>query len=176
MMQPQPQSTVAGPPLGILFHSDELDLAALQATLSADRIERRGAASLFADGRAEETPSVLLLDASLLSLATRLRSIPSHIVVVAADSTAEQQLGTNAVLSIAGFDSIDQSIKVMRMAYQLAGARVSALRAERELTRTRSELRELQRIAMALTTERDPNQLLHEILTQAKRLTHSDAG
>jgi len=55
-----------------------------------------------------------------------------------------------------------------------AGAPEANLR--EELERARAELRELNRIGMALMSERDPDRLLGMILTQARRLSASDAG
>src|SRR6056297_504851 len=49
-------------------------------------------------------------------------------------------------------------------------------RTRSELERTRSEIRELNRIGVALMTERDPGRLVESILTQARALTTSDAG
>lgn len=46
----------------------------------------------------------------------------------------------------------------------------------RELQQARAELTELNKIGMALMSERDPEQLLGLILTQARSLTGSDAG
>lgn len=45
-----------------------------------------------------------------------------------------------------------------------------------ELEQARAELRELNKIGMALMSERDPDRLLGLILTQARRLSASDAG
>jgi HD-GYP domain-containing protein (c-di-GMP phosphodiesterase class II) len=45
-----------------------------------------------------------------------------------------------------------------------------------ELDQVRSELRELNKVGMALMSERNPDKLLGLILTQARRLTTSDAG
>lgn len=45
-----------------------------------------------------------------------------------------------------------------------------------ELEQARAELRELNKIGMALMSERDPQKLLGLILTQARRLSASDAG
>lgn len=45
-----------------------------------------------------------------------------------------------------------------------------------ELKQARQQLRELNKIGMALMSERDPDILLGTILTQARRLTTSDAG
>jgi HD-GYP domain-containing protein (c-di-GMP phosphodiesterase class II) len=176
MIESPAPSKVMGPPLGLLFHSDELGLGELHDALAADRIERRSASELFEQRHSEESPAVLLLDRSMLGAAARLRTLPSHIVVVAADAESAQEFGGDASLDLSAASTREESLKTLRTAYQLAAARLSAARAERELARTRGELRELQRIGMALMTERDPDRLLHEILTQAKRLTHSDAG
>ncbi|HSR43218.1 MAG TPA: HD domain-containing phosphohydrolase, partial [Longimicrobiales bacterium] len=45
-----------------------------------------------------------------------------------------------------------------------------------DLERARSALRELNKVGMALMSERDPDRLLGLILTRARRLTASDAG
>lgn len=47
---------------------------------------------------------------------------------------------------------------------------------ESELAKLRGERRELNRVGMALMSEHDPEKLLGLILTQARRLTNSDAG
>jgi HD-GYP domain-containing protein (c-di-GMP phosphodiesterase class II) len=60
------------------------------------------------------------------------------------------------------------------MSQEPASATEQALR--EELARARSELRELNKIGMALMGERDPERLLGLILTQARALTTSDAG
>ena len=49
-------------------------------------------------------------------------------------------------------------------------------RTQQELEHARGQLRELNKIGMALMSERDPDRLLGLILTQARRLTGSDAG
>ncbi|NJD18399.1 MAG: phosphohydrolase, partial [Gemmatimonadetes bacterium] len=45
-----------------------------------------------------------------------------------------------------------------------------------ELEHARAQLQELNKIGMALMSERDPEKLLGLILTQARRLSGSDAG
>jgi HD-GYP domain-containing protein (c-di-GMP phosphodiesterase class II) len=60
------------------------------------------------------------------------------------------------------------------MTEEVTSATEQALR--QELEEARSELRELNKIGMALMSERDPDLLLGLILTQARRLTVSDAG
>lgn len=56
----------------------------------------------------------------------------------------------------------------------LVKERLEALR--EQLVAARSELRELNRIGMALMSERNPEKLLGSILTQARTLSASDAG
>ncbi len=63
----------------------------------------------------------------------------------------------------------------LRAAYREAAARLDRQRARTEAeTRTR-ELKELTRIGMALSTERDYNALLNQIISQARQITGSDA-
>jgi HD-GYP domain-containing protein (c-di-GMP phosphodiesterase class II) len=59
---------------------------------------------------------------------------------------------------------------------ELTNLRDRLAAAELELERTRAERAELNRIGLALMTERDLSRLLAEILVQARRLTCSDAG
>ena len=47
---------------------------------------------------------------------------------------------------------------------------------EGELAKLRIERKEMNRVGMALMSERDPEKLLGFILTQARSLTTSDAG
>ena len=60
------------------------------------------------------------------------------------------------------------------MTQVVGGATEQELR--EELAQIRSELRELNKVGMALMSERDPEKLLGLILTQARALTTSDAG
>ena len=144
--------------------------------LDSERIERRLVQELWRN-LAEDRPAVLAVDATLVDeVAARLRTLPAHVIVVAVDEAAEQMLGRAASFTIAEAANPQAMLRALRSAYQLASARLAASRAERELTRTRNELRELHRIGSALMTERDPDRVLRQILQQAKRLTHSDAG
>ena len=164
-------------PLGLLFHSADYQFGGVAAALDADSIQRRSAVELLGGQSAPEEPSVLLADAEIAQYsASRLRQLPPHVVVIATDVEAERILGEAAHFSIAGVTDQTAQLRTLRGGYELAAARLMSQRASRELSRTRDELRELHRIGMALMTEREPNRLLKEILKQAKRLTHSDAG
>ncbi|MFQ5703950.1 MAG: HD domain-containing phosphohydrolase [Gemmatimonadales bacterium] len=69
-----------------------------------------------------------------------------------------------------------QLLLALRTSYRTAVARLEADGARRETASRTKEIGELTRIGMALATERDYNSLLNLILTQARRLTSSDAA
>jgi len=69
-----------------------------------------------------------------------------------------------------------QLLLALRAAYREAVTRGDLQRARADVTLRTRELSELTRIGMALATERDYNTLLDLILTQARRITASDAG
>jgi HD-GYP domain-containing protein (c-di-GMP phosphodiesterase class II)/DNA-binding response OmpR family regulator len=69
-----------------------------------------------------------------------------------------------------------QLLLALRAAYREATTRGELQRARADVTLRTRELSELTRIGMALATERDYNALLDLILTQARRITSSDAG
>ena len=64
----------------------------------------------------------------------------------------------------------------IRGAYREAAARAEARRARNEALLRANEVTELAAIGASLMTERDSKKLLDDILTQARRLTQSDAG
>ena len=53
---------------------------------------------------------------------------------------------------------------------------LARMRADAQLSQVHGDLRGLNKVGMALMSERDPDSLLGMILTQARRLTDSDAG
>src|SRR5207244_5058901 len=64
----------------------------------------------------------------------------------------------------------------VRSAYRASAARMEPARARSEAANRSREIGELTRIGVALGTERDLKTLLELILTQARRITTSDAG
>ena len=167
-------------PVAILIHGDDAVLTGLEDALAQDRVAALGPDAL--SGAIAELPSVLLLDHSILErnadVAGMLEKLPVHVVVVAADDSVDAAAhSSRVVLTLPRANEPPAArLRVLRAAYQLAAARLTAARAERELARSRNELNELHRIGMALMTERDPDSLLVRILEQARHLTHSDAG
>ena len=69
-----------------------------------------------------------------------------------------------------------QLLVALRGAYREAAARADAIRARQEAAFRTREIKELTRIGMALSTERDYHTLLELILSQALRITDSDGG
>ena len=129
----------------------------------------RPAEELLEAGLTTTSPAVLLVDASLLARVGDARGVPDHVVIVAADKDAEAALGHRAALSVAGILDAAARREVLRAACQLAAARLRAAHSEAEFV-------ELSRIGMGLMREHDRKALLRMIVTQGKRLTHSDGG
>jgi HD-GYP domain-containing protein (c-di-GMP phosphodiesterase class II) len=69
-----------------------------------------------------------------------------------------------------------QLLVAVRAGYREAAARMETARARQEAASRSREIGELTRIGVALGTERDLKALLDLILTQARRITSSDAG
>jgi len=77
---------------------------------------------------------------------------------------------------IAGDAPISTVITALRGAFRHAASIVAARKAAAEAEHRARELAELTAIGVALSTQRDLGTLLELILTQARRLTNSDAG
>jgi len=166
-------------PRPVLLHGPGADLAALRDVLAADDVELVRIDS-WDDVAAPEVPTVLLLDDALAAetegLVSVLRHVPESVAIVAASLEAERRAaGCDRVVAVLRVDPA-ASAASLRVAFRLSAARLGAARMERELARTRSELRELAAVGMALMTERDPERLLEKIVGKARQLTGSDAG
>src|SRR5262245_1547878 len=123
-------------PVGLLYHSASQDTSGIAPALDSEGIERR-----FAEAplhlNTVELPTVLLVDGSLLNDASSLRALPGHVILVAVGRAAETAFGRSAAFAIPADASTELVLRTLRGAYQLAAARLSASRAERELARTR---------------------------------------
>jgi HD-GYP domain-containing protein (c-di-GMP phosphodiesterase class II) len=129
---------------------------------------------------APDAPAVLVLDRALAAetgdLATALHALPEAVVVVAADDEADALArGSERVLLVLPRTD-EAAARAVRSALEVSASRLTHARLERELAWTRSEVRELTQVGMALMTERDPDRLLRTILSKARQLTTSDAG
>ncbi|MGH7461166.1 MAG: HD-GYP domain-containing protein, partial [Longimicrobiales bacterium] len=163
-------------PGGLLYLSPGYRIDRLEAALESGRIECRPAGQLLDRGAVPELPTVVLVDDSLVQHAPELGRLPQHVVIVAASPAAQVALEPADHLSVATLHDRQAIGQVLRIAFQLSESRVHAASAQLELTRARSELRELNHIGMELMTERDHDALIRRILEQAMQLTQSDTG
>ncbi len=151
-----------------------------------DDVEVRRVPALPTKGSLDlDRPTVIALDRALLAGAgndvERLRDLASVAALVGIGETAElepprdfpHELLTSFV---AGDAAVGTMIAALRGAFRHAAALVAARRAREEADERARELAELTAIGVALTTERDLHALLELILTQARRVTVSDAG
>ena len=128
---------------------------------------------------APDAPAVLLLSTALLSqISGDLTDLPEHVVFVATDSEG-RDAGDKAgrlFLSLTDLSGEAAVLLALRSAAHHSAALLSQTRTLDRLDQLSGELRELNKIGMALMSERDPERVLNLILTQARRLTTSDAG
>ena len=126
-----------------------------------------------------DTPAVLLLSTALLSQASdSLMRLPDHVVFVATDPEG-RDAGVKAGRLFLSLDDLSGEaaiLRALRSAAHHSAALLSKTRTRSQLEELSGELRELNKIGMALMSERDPERVLNLILTQARRLTTSDAG
>ena len=155
----------ASSPVAVLYHTPRASLSGFGVELGAHGIH----ATPLHDAPDPELPAALLIGAGEVVPA----GLPPHVVIIA-QSTATDLPAERPLLFLPADSTA--AFRTLRTALQMSASIITARRAESELARSRDELGELQRIGMALMTERDPDQLLVQILEQAIRLTHSDAG
>ena len=128
---------------------------------------------------APDHPTVLLLSAALLSRgAGSLARLPEHVVLLATDAlgrAAGEEAG-RLFLSLEELADEESQLRALRSAARYSAALLTQAHTRSQLDQLAGELRELNKIGMALMSERDPERLLNLILTQARRLTISDPG
>ena len=130
-------------------------------------------AQVEADGRV----AVLVLDAELAKDGD-LGSLPSHVSVLAKgpEGSAAAERVDRLFLDLDDMRSPDAQLRAIRSAARMSATQLAESRAGIQLSEMRGDLRGLNRIGMALMSERDPDTLLGMILKEARRLTSSDAG
>jgi HD-GYP domain-containing protein (c-di-GMP phosphodiesterase class II) len=138
-----------------------------------------------AGGLDPSRPTVILLDRTLLASTGDERRVLDELAAIAA-LVGWGDVGEDAPTSefpadlltgfIPGGASPGAVITALRGAFRHAAALVAARSARIAETERYHELTELTRVGVALSTERDLLTLLDMILSQARRLTSSDAG
>ncbi len=128
----------------------------------------------------EERPTVLLLTEELLegADAASIGKLPPWVAVITSGSVAREvaQEADRLLFSVEDAADPEALLRLFRAAARHSTALLTAHRAREGQERAQSDLKELNRIGMALMSERDPDRLLGLILTQARRVTGSDAG
>jgi HD-GYP domain-containing protein (c-di-GMP phosphodiesterase class II) len=124
-----------------------------------------------------DLPGVLILSGEM-DLSRGLADLPAHVVVLAADEDARRTAEREGRLFLATADvSSDEALlRALRSAARLSWSLLGQARASAQLGSMTDQIRQLNRIGMALMGERDTDVLLGLILTHARSVTGSDAG
>ncbi len=167
----------------LLLHPASWQPGGVAAILEGAQVERREL-RLPRELAVDERPTVLVLDPESRSLFPLdvLRAFVDAggaIVALGRDGEADVPEQMPAEL-LAGFvrhpAGARQLLVAVRAGFREGAARVETARARNEAASRSREIGELTRIGVALGTERDLKALLDLILTQARRITQSDAG
>src|SRR5947199_9528738 len=167
----------------LLLHTSAWDATSVGPALERAQIEARQA-RLPRDLAVDERPTVFLLDSesrSTFPLDVLRAFIDAGGAIVALGRNGETDVPAEMPAELlSGFVrqpvGTRQLLVAVRAGYREAAARAGTARARSEAASRSREIGELTRIGVALGTERDVKILLDLILTQARRITSSDAG
>ncbi len=167
----------------LLLHTPAWSPAELAGALSASQVEVRPVKS-HRDLAPDERPTVLVLDperrsAFPLDVLRGFVDAGGSIVALGREGDADvpDTLPTELLAAFVRHPVGPRQLLVaVRAGFREAAARAETARARAEAALRSREIGELTRIGVALGTERDLKTLLDLILTQARRITHSDAG
>jgi HD-GYP domain-containing protein (c-di-GMP phosphodiesterase class II) len=177
-------ATSPGRPLILLAHGRVVGSAPLGRFDSA--VELRRVLGLPRAGALDpDRPTVILLDRTLLAGAgagpDQLTELARVAAIVGVGNPGETEpaleFPTELLTSyLPGDASAGLVAAQLRGAVRHAGSLIAERRARDDEERHHRELVELSRVGVALSTERDLLTLLEMILSQARRITNSDAG
>jgi len=167
----------------LLLHASTWSPAAVAEALRAAKVEARPV-RLPRELMPNERPTVFLLDpASRVTFPTEtLRAfVDAGGSVVSLGREGERDVAEGLPMDLlsafVNHPAGDRQLLVaIRAGFREAAARAETGRARAEAALRSREIGELTRIGVALGTERDLKTLLDLILTQARRITQSDAG
>ncbi|HUK22103.1 MAG TPA: HD domain-containing phosphohydrolase [Gemmatimonadales bacterium] len=166
-----------------LLHTPCWQPGPLAGLLAGSQIQARDV-RLPRDVVVDDRPTVLLLDAesrSLFPLDVLRAMVDAGGAMVALGRPGEIEVpGEIPTELLAGFvrhpPGPRELLVAIRSGFREAAARAETARARAEAATRSREIGELTRIGVALGTERNLKTLLELILTQARRITGSDAG
>ncbi|MGH7570045.1 MAG: HD domain-containing phosphohydrolase [Gemmatimonadales bacterium] len=167
----------------VLLHAPTWQPAGLEAALEGSQVEAREvrfARDLVVDDR----PTVFILDGEIRSafpLDVMRGFVDAGGAIVALGRNGETDVPESLPVELlSGFlkhpTTPRHLLVAARAGFREAAARAETARARTEAAARAREIGELTRIGVALGTERDLKTLLELILTQARRITQSDAG
>ncbi|HVH67681.1 MAG TPA: HD domain-containing phosphohydrolase [Gemmatimonadales bacterium] len=167
----------------LLLHSSAWDPASIRPVLDGSNIEVREV-RVPRDLAADERPSVFLLDSenrSVFPVDVLRAFVDAGGAIVAIGREGEtdvpREMPSELLSGFVGHPLGPRQLLVaVRAGYREAAARMETARARSEAASRSREIGELTRIGVALGTERDLKSVLDLILTQARRITSSDAG
>src|SRR5258705_5664209 len=157
---------------------------AVAPALETSQVEARPVRQAREVAVVDDRPTVLLLDAesrSLFPVDVMRAFVDAGGAIVAlgreGESDVPQPLPTESLSGFLTYPTSPRRLLVaIRAGFREAAARAETARARGEAAQRAREIGELTRIGVALGTERDIKTLLELILTQARRITQSDAG
>ncbi|MCH7709968.1 MAG: hypothetical protein IH884_15880, partial [Myxococcales bacterium] len=146
-------------------------------TALGDAIEIRELSDL-ASVEDTDQPTVVILGGSLVPANGKLSGLPQHATLLSVDGKAREaaEKADRLFLDLDDLASPEAQLRAIRSAARASGNALGARRARGEMDDMRGELQELNKIGIALMSERNLEDLLGMILTQARVLTNSDAG
>ena len=126
---------------------------------------------------AHDRAAVLVLSDGLCETGD-LGPVPSHVTVLVdgSEATAAADEVGRLFLAMGDLSGDEARYHALRSAMRASANDLARMRADAQLSQVHGDLRGLNKVGMALMSERDPDSLLGMILTQARRLTDSDAG
>ena len=146
-------------------------------TALGDAVEIRELSDL-ASVEDTDQPTVVILAGSLVPANGKLSGLPQHATLLSVDGEAREaaEKADRLFLDLDDLASPEAQLRAIRSAARASGNALGARRARGEMDDMRGELQELNKIGIALMSERNLEDLLGMILTQARILTNSDAG
>jgi HD-GYP domain-containing protein (c-di-GMP phosphodiesterase class II) len=167
----------------LLLHSPGWNPAPIAAALAEDQVESRPLAAAD-ELRLDDSPTVYLLapqDREQLASGRLATLFEGGAAIVALGAPGEEDLPeglpTDQLAAFVRAPAPARSLLLaVRSAFREAASRKEMLRARAEASARLGELTELTDIGMRLTTEKHYDTLLDLILSQARRITQSDAG
>jgi HD-GYP domain-containing protein (c-di-GMP phosphodiesterase class II) len=183
-MQQQLTPPEAPRPRALLITSSQRTIPSLPARRREDDLELRKVPALpTAESLDPDRPTVVVLDDALLMGVDEaaIEALSKRAALVGIGDKGETMLEENwAHNYLIGFIPADARpavvVATLRGAFNHAVSIVAERRARLEEEERRRELGELTRVGVALSTERELPVLLEMILSQARRITASDAG